>query len=132
MLKTKWLIYSVIIGLIPFFVRTIITLFSKSGTIDFWISEIDFISFGLMLNLANINELEDKIFSDKAWKTINVGCSIFFIIIFSSFFAIITYSDLRKDDDLNRQALKAGSVLLATVSLLTSYSIYNRLSKVQE
>jgi hypothetical protein len=128
MIKTKWLIYTVIIGLIPFFIRTFIVFFDKKWDIVYWLNPVDFITFGLVLNLTNINELEDKDFEDKIWKTRNIGLSIIQIIIFSSIFAILTYSEFKKNTDLNLVTVKTCSIVLAFVTFLFSYSIYNRLN----
>ncbi|MER2996147.1 hypothetical protein [Pontibacter populi] len=128
MLKTKWLIWSVLIGLIPFIVRTFIWLFSKSATPSFWINESDFVSFGLVLSLANINELERKKNKDETWKSISSGISVFFIMVFSTIYGLVTYSDLRGDNDLDRVAIKICSVILALVSAIVSSSIYSRMN----
>lgn len=133
MKKAKWLIYTVVIGLVPFLIRTLIVLFSKDGTIDYWLNETDFIIFGLVLNLTNINELEDKEFSedDKLWKTINIGLSVVFITLFAAIFMFITYADFKSDPDINTFTIKTSSILLSVVSFLFSYSIYNRLNTLK-
>lgn len=128
MVKTKWIIYTVIIGLIPFFIRTLITIFDKNGSINYWINESDIINFGLVLNLSVINELEDKDFEDKLWKTRNIGFSVVSLILLSSILAIVTYSDFKNNTDINRTAVKWCSFILATVNFIFTYSIYNRLN----
>jgi uncharacterized membrane protein len=128
MKKTKWLIYTVIIGLIPFFIRTFITLFDNTATLNYWLNEADFIVLGLVLNLTNINELEDRDFDDKIWKTKNIGVSVIFIALFAAIFAIITYADFKSNPDLNKSMVKGCSIALAVVSFIFSYSIYNRLT----
>ncbi|WBX78369.1 hypothetical protein PG911_08925 [Tenacibaculum ovolyticum] len=132
MKKTKWLIYTVLIGMIPFLVRSFIALFDKTGTIDYWINETDFIILGLVLNLTNINELEDKDFEDKIWKTRNIGFSVISIALFSAILAIVTYSDFKENPDLDKFTVKACSTTLALVSFIFSYSIYNRLNKISK
>jgi hypothetical protein len=131
MKKAKWLIYTVIIGLLPFFIRSFICLFDKTGTFDYWINATDFIVFGLILNLSNINELEDKRLDDQLWKTKNIGYSVLQIILFSSIFAIITYSELKSNKDLNVYTVKICSFVLAFVSFIFSYSIFNRLNTIE-
>ena len=130
MKKTKWLIYTVIIGLIPFFIRSFICLFDKTGTLNYWLNATDFIVFGLILNLSNINELEDKKFEDQLWKTKNIGYSVIQIIIFSAILAIVSYSDFKPNDDLNEFTVKTCSIILAAVSFVFSYSIFNRLNTI--
>lgn len=130
MKKTKWLIYTVIIGLIPFLIRSFICLFDKTSTFNYWLNETDFIIFGLILNLSNINELEDKVIVDKLWKTKNIGFSVILIIIFSAIFTIITYSEFKSNPDLNISTVKISSISLAAVSFIVSYSIFNRINTI--
>lgn len=130
MKKTKWLIYTVIIGLIPFLIRSFICLFDKTSSFSYWLNETDFIIFGLVLNLSNINELEDKEIENKIWKTKKIGYSIVQIIVFSAIFSIITYSEFKSNTDLNITTVKACSIILALVSFLFSYSIFNRFNKL--
>jgi len=132
MIKTKWFIYTVIIGLIPFFIRSFIVLFDNQGDLNYWLNAFDFITFGLVLNLTNINELENRQFKDRVWKTKNIGLSIVQIIIFASIFAILTYSEFKQNPDLNLTTVKSCSIILAVVSFLFSYSIYNRLNTLSK
>jgi uncharacterized membrane protein len=132
MKKTKWLIYTVIIGLIPFLIRSFIALFDKTATFNFWFNETDFISLGLVLNLTNINELEDRDFEDKIWKTKSIGFSVIFITLFAAILAIVTYSDFKSNPDLNKSMVKGCSICLALVSFIFSYSIYNRLTTLEK
>ncbi|HLT42019.1 MAG TPA: hypothetical protein VKZ95_04885 [Sphingobacteriaceae bacterium] len=132
MKKTKWLIYTVIIGLIPFFIRTFIALFDNTASLNYWLNEADFIVLGLVLNLTNINELEDRDFEDKIWKTKNIGVSVIFIAFFAAIFAIVTYADFKSNPDLNKSMVKGCSIVLALVSFIFSYSIYNRLTTLEK
>jgi len=128
MVKTKWLVYTVIIGLIPFIVRFFVFLFYKERTFDFLFSEIDFIVFGLILNLSNINELEDKINLDKIWKTKNIGYSVLQIIVFSSILGLAYFSEIIKENLLDKNIIKICVFILCIVSFLVSYSIFNRIN----
>ncbi|GAB3722136.1 hypothetical protein [Flavobacterium koreense] len=132
MKKTKWLIYTVLIGLIPFLIRSFIALIDKTATLDYWLNETDFIVLGLVLNLTNINELEDRTFTDMLWKTKKIGFSIISIAFFSAILAIVTYTDFKKNPDLDRIILKGCSISLAVVSFIFSYSIYNRLNTLEK
>jgi hypothetical protein len=132
MIKAKWFIYTVIIGIIPFFIRSLIVLFDKMGDLNYWLNPVDFITFGLVLNLTNINELEDKNLKDKLWRSKNIGFSIIQIIIFSAIFAILSYSEFKANPDLDLATVKACSILLAFISFLFSYTIYNRLNNLSK
>jgi uncharacterized membrane protein len=130
MIKFKWLIYTVIIGLIPFLIRTFIYLIDKTCTIDYWFNETDFISLGLILNLGNINELEDKDFEDKLWKTKNIGFSIILVLFLAILFAFISYADLRRDANFDYLRIKLFAISISLISFALSYSIYNKLNKL--
>lgn len=130
MVKTKWLVYTVIIGLIPFIVRFFVFLFYKERTFDFLFSEIDFIVFGLILNLSNINELEDKVNLDKIWKTKNIGYSVLQIIVFSSILGLAYFSEIIKENLLDKNIIKICVFILCIVSFLVSYSIFNRINSI--
>lgn len=132
MKKTKWIIYTVIIGLIPFLIRTFIWLIDKTATIEYWLNETDFIVLGLVLHLTNINELEDRDFEDKIWKTKNIGISVVFIVVFAAILAIVTYADFKVNPDIDRKTIKCSSIVLALVSFILSYSIYNRLTTLEK
>lgn len=132
MKKTKWLIYTVLIGLIPFLIRTFIYLIDKTATIDFWLNSADFIVLGLVLNLTNINELEDKDLDDKLWKTRNIGLSVVFIAVYAAILAILTYADFKINQDIDKIMVKYCSIGLAIVSFIFSYSIYNRLTTLNK
>lgn len=132
MKKTKWLIYTVIIGMIPFLIRSFIALIDKTATIDYWLNETDFVILGLVLNLTNINELEDQDFEDQLWKTKSIGYSIISIVVFAAILAIVTYSDFKKNPDIDKVMLKGCSIVLAFVSFIFSYSIYNRLTTLSK
>ncbi len=128
MKKTKWLIYTVAIGLIPFLIRSFICLFDQTSTINYWLNESDFIIFGLILNLSNINELEDKAECDQLWKTRSIGWSVISIVIFSAIFSLITYSEFKSNGDINIWVVKISSMFLALVSFVFSYTIYDRIN----
>ena len=130
MKKTKWLLYTVMVGLIPFFIRLLIFIFDKTAPLSFCLNETDFILLGLVLNLNNVNELEDKTFENKKWKTLTVGISTILIGILSVILGLLMYFDFKHIKDLNRTNVLICSITLATVSLIFSYSIYNRLTKL--
>lgn len=118
--------------MIPFIIRSFIALFDKTGTVEYWINETDFIILGLVLNLTNINELEDKDFEDKIWKTRKIGYSVVSIAVFSSILAIVTYSDFKQNQDLDKTMVKGCSIALSFVSFIFSYSIFNRLNTIEK
>ena len=122
MVKMNWLIYTVIIGLIPVFLRLIVFILHKERSVEFLCSEIDFIIFGLVLNSSNINELENKTRLNKKLKTRHIGLSVILIVIFSFLLYPIYFNEIR-DIELDKTAFKTLAIFLSFVSVLNSYTI---------
>ncbi|SFL37734.1 hypothetical protein SAMN05216302_10723 [Nitrosomonas aestuarii] len=123
--KTKWLIYTVMVGLIPILSRLIVWLVTNKGTVDL-LSPSDFVVFGLILHISNINEIEHLSDVEKKWKTIQNGASIVFISFYSILFALI----LIGDSIVDLESITYCTILLAFVSFFISYSVYDRISKI--
>lgn len=126
MIKRRWIIYTVLIGLIPFVLRSMIYLFTKQVTGVYVLNEIDFISFGLILNLTNINELEGIENVDKVWKMTRIGLSVVLLIVFAAFLLLAYLSEVSTGFEKNN--IKYGALILSGASLVFSYSIYNRIN----
>ena len=136
MVKTNWLINTVMIGLIPFIVRFIVFSFYKGSSTYFLFNEIDFILFGLVLNLSNINILEDDIKfgkeweEEKKWIKQQKGVSLYFIIVFSAFLILAYLSEVVKTEQFNKMFFKISAITISFVALAISYSIFNRINKI--
>ena len=127
--KTKWLVYTVFVGLIPIFCRLLIWGTTTSETLQ-WLAASDLIAFGLILHISNINEIEHISNEDKSWKTIQNGISIAFIALYSVLFALIILSEGFKNlVDLN--TIKTCTFILAVVSFFISFSVFHRISKLK-
>ena len=87
--KAKWLIYTVLVGLIPFMARSFVYLSLKDKDVYLLFHEADFVVFGLVLHITNINELEHYESDEKPWKTIQNGISIIFIPFMPSYLAFL-------------------------------------------
>lgn len=125
--KIKWLIYTVLVGLIPIMCRSIIWMVTPVGTIDFFVAS-DFIAFGLVLHISNINEIEHLETADHAWKTAQNGFSIVFI----SFYSVLFFASLINEKLVDKKALILCSLTLSFISFLISYSVYYRISRNEE
>ena len=127
--KAKWLIYTVLVGLIPFIARLIIYLSLKDKNIEFLLHEVDFIMFGLVLHITTINELEHFESDDKPWKTIQNGLSIIFIILYAVIFGLSCIYSVNSEM-FEKNTMVYSSILLSLISLLISYSACDRISKL--
>jgi hypothetical protein len=128
MTKTKWLLYTVLIGLVPFLVRFLIFLVIKDIGAKYILNEIDMIAFGLVLNVSNITELEGNTTMDSRSKTINIGVSVFLVIFFTAFLGISYVSDLPNVNIFNKDSIKWLSLILSAGAFFFSYSIFKRLN----
>lgn len=123
--KVKWLIYTVLVGLLPILSRLMVWIVTKENTVEL-LSPSDFVAFGLVLHISNINEIEH--FSDigKEWKTIQNGTSIVFIAFYSVLFAIT----LIGGNIVDLTAITYCTIILSIVSFFISYSVYDRISRL--
>lgn len=125
--KIKWLIYTVLVGLIPVFSRGLIWGISQNRNMDF-LNAADFVAFGLILHISNINEIEHFIDPKKSWKTAHNGISIAFISFYSVLFACSLLGQ-SNPGLINVQSITYFSIGLSFVSFLISFIVYDRISK---
>lgn len=128
--KTTWLIYTVLVGLIPIIARVLVWGMTNAGAVSYF-SASDFIAFGLVLHISNINEVEHTDSSHKAWKTTQNGISILFITLYSILFALIMLND-GIPGLLDMNTLGICVFVLAWISFAISFSVYDRISKTQQ
>ena len=129
-MKTKWVIYTLLAGFIPIIIRIITFLYVNKTGLGLLFDEIDFIILGLILNLSNIHELENKNDVNQNWKTKMIGVSQFKIILLSAILALGYISEAMKNENFNDLILKSCAIGISFVSLLVSYSIFDRLNKL--
>jgi len=122
--KSKWLAYTVMVGLTPIFSRIVVWLVTREGCVEPFAPQ-DFIAFGLVLLVSNINEIEHLADVDRSWKTIQNGSSACLIAIHGVLFCLT----LIGGDSINQHAIMYCVGIIALVSLGLSYSLFNRISK---
>ena len=127
--KVKWLIYTVLVGLIPIVLRALLWAISPYQTVDLF-SASDFVAFGLILHISNINEIEHFNDLEKSWKTFQNGTSIFLITVYSFLFAAYLFGQANPGK-INVGTVRTISMILSGVSFYLSFSVYDRISKVE-
>ena len=125
--KTKWLIYTILVALIPAVARMVVWLISQSPDTDLF-NAVDFIIFGLVLHISNINELEHFNEREESWKTVQNGASVFLLIVYSVLLTSHLFGEANPGL-IDTQTMKIGAILLGIISFLISYSVYNATSK---
>ena len=128
--KIKWLIYTVLVGLIPIISRFLVWGVTQSGIVNL-LAASDFIAFGLILHISNINEIEHLSDSDKSWKTIQNGTSILFIALYSVLFCLTILSE-GIPGLVDSQVIKLCVIVLALISFSISFSVFHRISNIQK
>lgn len=128
--KIKWLIYTVLVGLIPIISRFLVWGVTQSGIVNI-LAASDFIAFGLVLHISNINEIEHLSDSNKSWKTIQNGTSILFIALYSVLFCLTMLSE-GVPGFVDSQVIKVCVIALAFISFSISFSIFHRISNIQK
>jgi CRISPR/Cas system CMR-associated protein Cmr3 (group 5 of RAMP superfamily) len=126
--KVKWLVYTVLVGLIPILSRILVWGVTEPEIVSF-LTASDFIAFGLILHISNINEIEHLSDDEKSWKTIQNGTSIAFIAFYSVLFALIMVSE-GMPSFIDKEVIINCTVGLASISLLISFSVFHRISKI--
>lgn len=128
--KTKWVIYTVLVGLIPILSRIFVWITSKPETLNFFAAP-DFIAFGLVLHISNINELEHVTKeNDKEWKTKQNGISLVFVAIYSVLYTVLLIGE-KNNSVVDMKSMLTCVIALALVSFLLSLSIFHRISKLE-
>jgi len=119
--------YTVLVGLIPIIMRLLVWSVTRSGTAPA-LAATDFIAFGIVLHIANINELEHAQVEHRAWKTIQNGMSIVFLALYSALSATLIVAE-RQPSLVDGSTMQTLVIVLASTSLLLSFSVFHRLSR---
>jgi CRISPR/Cas system CMR-associated protein Cmr3 (group 5 of RAMP superfamily) len=126
--KIKWLIYTVLFGSIPILSRLLIWVVTQTGTISMFAAS-DFIAFGMILHISNINETEHLSDRDKSWKTVQNGTSFSFIILYSILSALIMLNE-GVPSLVDASIITYCAMAAAAVSLIISFTVFHRISKI--
>ena len=127
--KVKWLMYTVLVGLIPVVFRALLWIISQHRTMDVF-SASDFVAFGLILHISSINEIEHFNDLEKSWKTFQIGASVFFIAVYSLLFSFDLWGQANPGI-IHVGTIRTISMILNCVSFYLSFSIYDKISKVE-
>lgn len=84
--RLKWLVYTVMVGILPILARGIAWLVTRAGTVE-PLAASDFVALGLVLHVSTINELEHAGIRSSL-QTAQHGLAIVGISIYSALYAI--------------------------------------------
>lgn len=128
MKKTKWFICTVLVGLIPVFCRIFVWLADSTDTVSLF-TTTDFIVFGLILHISNINQVEHIDKTHDVWKGIINGVSIIFIAFFGVLFAVYLLGEANTST-INIKRVNQSVLGLTIVSFILSFAVFHRLSSI--
>ena len=127
-MKLRWFIYTVLVGLIPMLSRFCIYIFVKSVPQDFLLNPTDYLLFGLVLNVTNLNDLNQKKRILDSWFLAANGVSILLIIAFAILLCLSMLAEIQKDL-FNIGSMQKVSMGFSVASFFWSFSIYFKLSR---
>lgn len=134
MKKTRWFYYTVIVGALPFLIRCFVLLYIQGTTWDMFFNPIDFVFFGLTLNLTNINEVNSLNPAKEKVQSFREHCSwwsTLAILFLAINIGVLYLKDKVSIDLLRDSALTITSIALCLVSLAYSFYIVSKLTTIQ-
>lgn len=136
MKKNRWLYYTVGVAALPIAIRIIVFLLMAKQDISVLFNAVDFVYFGLTLNLSNMNELNSLRIKDGN-KVINENdreklssWSIYAIIVLWLILGLL-YVPKGGQDVFNQMTMLIASMLLAVASFFISLNVINKINRIE-
>ena len=129
--KAKWLMYTVLVGLIPVILRLLIWAISQNRDDMDMLNTADLVVFGLILHISIINQIERFGDGESLWRTILNGTSFVSITGYGLLFAAYLL-DQSNPGLINQEAAKYLAISFSLVSFIIGFSVYNKISKPVE
>ncbi len=115
--NNKWLIHTLLVGLIPILTRLLIWAATTSGKLAPF-AAADFITLGLVVHVSILNETEHLLIRQQALKALLSGLSILWITLYGSLYALTALADS------NRELINAAFVLLASAMFCVGSTLF--------
>ena len=131
MRKTKWIIYTVLIGLMPFLIRLFVFMLSADREWGLLFNPVDFIFLGLTLNLTNLNELNNEKL-EPILKLKFEGYSVIQIILLSGILGILYFAEQSQKDILDKTIALVCAIAFCLLSFIFSNAIMNKLNSLDD
>lgn len=136
MKKNRWLYYTVGVAALPIAIRIIVFLLMVNHDLSILVNAVDFVYFGLTLNLSNINELNslrikkgNKVISENDREKLS-SWSIYAIIVLCLILGFLYVPD-EGQDVFNSITMSIASISLAVVSFFLSLYVINKINKIE-
>ena len=125
--KSKWLAYTLLVGLIPILTRLLAWIATTANSVKA-VAVPDVITLGLILHISVINELEHLTIKQREWKTIQNGLSIVFIVLYSVLYTVAIIGE-RNSHLIDENALLFVSSFLVVTSASIGVTVFHRLAR---
>lgn len=119
MKRAKWWLYTVLLGLLPFIVRFFIYTVHKKSPNNYYLNEVDVVTFGLVLIISTLSELDEQPNISKTLLIIVRAVSVLLLILLS---VCLGFSYLIEFDNLN-QFDKKNLLILAVATTVAALSL---------
>lgn len=136
MKRNRWLYYTVGVAALPIAVRIIVFVFMSRHDISVLVNAVDFVYFGLTLNISNMNELNSLRFK-KGNKGISENdreklssWSIYAIIILCIILGFL-YVPKGGQEVFNPATMLVASIVLAIASFILSLHVINKINRLE-
>ncbi|MFJ2536652.1 hypothetical protein [Pseudomonas sp. NPDC087614] len=124
-LKWRWLVFTVLFGMIPIFIRLLVGGFDLEGRVSL-VSSSDFIALGLVLQVSLFNEIKYNNPEDADWRQVIIGVSALYMLVYAVLYVLLLISEY--DKGIDTKMLLYVSMILAGVSFLLCLAVYDRLT----
>ncbi|MCK1794293.1 hypothetical protein [Pseudomonas violetae] len=122
--KVLWLIYTVLFGMVPIFIRIFVACMVNGDKVPL-ISAADFISLGIVMQISILAEIRYNESSQAGWKQALIGISVLAIIFYAALFAFALLGEV--NPDINQNAVLGMSILMSLGSFLLCWAVYDRI-----
>lgn len=112
----NWLMFTCGLGLLPLLARLVVWLISTNSVEP--IATGDLVAFGLVLHSANINEVNRASNKDDKFRSVHVGVSILFLVVYS----ILLYATI-DSAGRNLSTVLVIATLMAVFTFILSFSV---------
>lgn len=126
-LKLRWLIYTVLFGMAPIFLRLLVGCLVEGSRTIALVAPSDIIAFGIVLQVSIFNEIKYHDLEDAEWKHRMMGFSALLMLAYSGLYVLLLVSEVF--NGINVRSILISSMVLSAVSLLLCWASYDRMSK---
>lgn len=120
--NNRWLIHTLLVGLIPILTR-LLAWASTTGDTIAPVAVADFITLGLVVHVSILNEMEHLSIPEPAAKSLLNAFSILFITCYGTLYALVALND-RNAELINVKVVLYASIALCFLSATVGFILF--------